>query len=187
MKQRRLIMAVVVVIVITASVYFLFFAGKHSDEDAVTLTVTSESFNDLEAIPVRHTRDGINVNPQIIWTGVPEEARSIAITCVDPDASGGSFTHWIIFNIPSELAEIEENIPKFPILENMVMNGVNDFSTNGYDGPSPPSGAAHRYVFTVYALDQYLDLGPGAQRTDLLAAITGHILAKGTLTGTYQR
>jgi hypothetical protein len=109
------------------------------------------------------------------------------LTCVDVDAPGGSFTHWVIFNIPSDQAELSENTPTFPVLENMVRNGVNDYKGIGYDGPSPPSGKTHRYVFTVYALDTLLDLETGTTRMDLLAAIAGHILARGALTGTYTR
>jgi Raf kinase inhibitor-like YbhB/YbcL family protein len=186
MDQRNLL-ALGAVLVLASAAYYIFFMGSNSDEETGTLTVTSTAFEDGEAIPVLHTRDGSNLSPQIAWSAVPEGTRSIALTCVDVDAPGGSFTHWVVFNIPSGQTELSENTPTFPILENMVRNGVNDYRGVGYDGPSPPSGETHRYVFTVYALDTLLDLETGATRMDLLAAMAGHDLARGTLTGTYTR
>ena len=184
MSQRSLL-ALGAVIILASAAYYIVFMGGQSDEDAETLAVTSTVFEDGEAIPVLYTRDGNNLSPQIAWSNVPEETRSIALTCVDVDAPGGSFTHWVIINIPHGQTELPENTPTFPVLENMVMNGVNDYKGVGYDGPSPPSGETHRYVFTVYALDTLLDLETVTTRMDLLAAMAGHMLARGTLTGTY--
>jgi len=184
MSQRNLL-ALGAVIILALAAYYIVFMGGQGDEDAETLTVTSTAFKDGKTIPVLYTRDGNNVSPQIAWSNVPEETRSIALTCVDIDALGGGFTHWVIFNIPLGQTELPENTPTFPVLENMVMNGVNDYQGVGYDGPSPPSGETHNYVFTVYALDTTLDLETGTTRIDLLVAMTGHMLASGTLTGIY--
>lgn len=184
MNQRNLL-ALGAVIIFASAAYYMFFIGSNSKEETGTLTVTSTAFEDGEAVPVLYTRDGNNLSPQIAWSIVPEGTRSIALTCVDIDASGGSFTHWVIFNIPSGQTELSESTPTFPVLENMVRNGVNDCRGVGYDGPAPPSGETHRYVFTVYALDTLLDLETGTTRMDLLAAMEGHIRATGALTGTY--
>jgi Raf kinase inhibitor-like YbhB/YbcL family protein len=184
MNQRSLL-ALGAVIILASAAYYIVFMGGRSDEDAEALTVTSTAFEDGETIPVLYTRDGNNVSPQIAWSSVPEETRSIALICVDVDAPGGSFTHWVIFNIPLGQTELPENTPTFPVLETMVMNGLNDYKGVGYDGPSPPSGETHRYVFTVYALDTILNLETGTTRMDLLGAMAGHILARGVLTGTY--
>jgi len=185
--SRRSLLALGAVIILMSAAYYIVFMGGHSDEDAGTLVVTSAAFEDGGTIPALYTRDGNNVSPQIAWSSVPGGTRSIALTCVDVDAPGGRFTHWVIFNIPLGQTELPENTPTFPVLENMVMNGVNDYKGVGYDGPSPPSGETHRYAFTVYALDTLLDLKTGTTRVDLLAAMAGHTLATGTLTGTYTR
>ncbi len=187
MMNQRILLALGAVIILASAAYYIVFMGSNGDEEAETLTVTSTAFEDGEAMPVLYTRDGNNLSPQIAWSKVPDETRSIALTCVDVDAPGGSFTHWVIFNIPNSQTELPENTPTFPVLENMVRNGVNDYRGVGYDGPSPPSGETHRYVFTVYALDTILDLETETKRIDLLAAIEGHILAIGTVTGTYTR
>jgi len=185
--NQRMLLALGAVIILASATYYIVFMGGQGDEEAEALTVTSTAFKEGKSIPALYTRDGNNVSPQIAWSNPPEGTRSIALTCVDIDAPGGSFTHWVIYNIPLGQTDLQENTPKFTVLENMVMNGVNDYKGVGYDGPSPPSGETHRYVFTVYALDTTLDLETGPTRMDLMAAMAGHTLASGTLTGTYTR
>ncbi len=185
--NQRILLALGAVIILASATYYIVFMGGNDDIEAETLTVTSTAFDDGEAMPVLYTRDGNNVSPQIEWSKIPDETMSIALTCVDIDAPGGRFTHWVIFNVPRGQTELPESTPTFPLLENMVRNGVNDYGGVGYDGPSPPSGETHRYVFTVYALDTLLDLEAETTRMDLLAAMEGHVLATGTVTGTYTR
>lgn len=104
----------------------------------------------------------------------------------DPDSSSGDFTHWIIFNIPSNTTGLNESIPLDGTLSNGAKQGTNDFGKIGYSGPDPPSGT-HHYVFTIYALDCDLNLNMGANKTEFLKAIEGHVLAQGKLTGTYAK
>jgi len=105
----------------------------------------------------------------------------------DPDAPGGVFTHWVLFNIPSDSRELLEAVPTQAQLPSGALQGKNDFGRVGYGGPCPPPGRPHRYRFTLYALDQALDLKAGASKKQVLDAMPGHILGQGQLTGTYQR
>jgi hypothetical protein len=97
------------------------------------------------------------------------------------------FTHWVLFNVPSNIRQLGEGVPPQKQLQNGALQGKNDFGKVGYGGPCPPRGAAHRYRFTIYALDKSLDLKPGTSKKQLLDAMKGHILAQGQLVGTYQR
>jgi Raf kinase inhibitor-like YbhB/YbcL family protein len=95
----------------------------------------------------------------------------------DPDAPGGLFTHWLVWNIPPQTTKIAENsVPPGAV------QGTNDFSRRGYGAPCPPSGT-HRYVFKIFALDQLIGSKAGARRSEVEAAIKGHILAQGELMG----
>ena len=105
----------------------------------------------------------------------------------DTDAPGGTFTHWVLFNIPSDTRKLPEAIPNQAELTSGTLQGKNDFRKIGYNGPCPPAGHLHRYQLTIYALDKSLDLKGGASKKQVLDAMQGHILARGQLTGTYQR
>jgi Raf kinase inhibitor-like YbhB/YbcL family protein len=105
----------------------------------------------------------------------------------DPDAPVGVFTHWVLFNLPAATTGLPEAVPTQAQLQDGSLQGKNDFGRTGYGGPCPPSGRPHRYQFTLYALDQTLDLKAGASKKQVLDAMQGHILAQGRLTGTYQR
>jgi len=105
----------------------------------------------------------------------------------DPDAPGGVFTHWVLFNIPSDNRQLPEAVPTQAQLPSGAIQGKNDFRRIGYGGPCPPPGRPHRYRFTLYALNQPVDLKAGVSKKQVLDAMQGHILAQGQLTGTYQR
>lgn len=146
--------------------------------DYKLLSLSSESFPENGMIPTRHTCDGENVNPSIHIDGIPEEALSLALIVDDPDAPGGTFCHWIIWNIP-QTHQIREK-------ETRGVQGTNDFGKFGYGGPCPPRGP-HHYRFKVYALDCTLGLSSGAGKKQLEKEICDHVLAFGVLTGLYKR
>lgn len=152
----------------------------------MTLSVSSQAFREGEKIPAKYSCDGQNISPPLIWDEPPAETRSFALIVDDPDAPGGTFTHWILFNLPATNRELPEAIPTQDQLPNGALQGKNDFGKVGYGGPCPPAGHPHRYQFTLYALDRVLDLTAGASREQLTAAMQGHIIARGRLTGTYQ-
>jgi Raf kinase inhibitor-like YbhB/YbcL family protein len=114
-------------------------------------------------------------------------AHSLALIVDDPDAPGGTWTHWLIWNIPAHLTALPEGVPAEDILENGARQGRNDFHRIGYGGPCPPPGKAHRYFFKLHALDTALDLKAGASRKELDRAMKRHIVSQAEWMGTYRR
>jgi len=153
----------------------------------MTLSLSSAAFQDGETIPIQYTCEGQDISPALGWSELPKETQSLALVMDDPDAPGGVFTHWVLFNIPADSHELPETIPTHAELPSGALQGKNDFGRIGYGGPCPPSGRPHRYQFVLYALDQPLDLTAGVSKRQLLGAMQGHILAQGQLTGIYQR
>jgi Raf kinase inhibitor-like YbhB/YbcL family protein len=151
------------------------------------LVVTSTTFSDGQAIPAKYTADGDDVSPPLAWDHVPEGTRSLALVCEDPDAPRGTWTHWVLFNLPPDTTKLDENVAKTATLPKGAVQGANDFGKTGYGGPSPPPGKPHRYFFKLYALDAPLKLQAGAGRQQLLAALEGHVLDEALLMGTYGR
>ncbi len=150
------------------------------------LSLTSTAFAEGDKIPVQYTGDGADVSPALAWDNVPEGTVSFAVILDDPDAPGGSWVHWVLFDLPADARELAENQPKSGELANGARQGTNGWGSIGYDGPSPPNGQTHTYPFVLYALDITLGLGTGASMADVLAAMEGHILGEVTLTGNYQ-
>ena len=150
------------------------------------IKITSPAFENGAHIPQKYTCDDLNISPQLEWGGVPDGVKSFALICDDPDAPMGTWVHWVIYNIPSSLNNLSENIPNDKILGNGALQGTNDFRKIGYGGPCPPGGT-HRYFFKIYALDAELDLDVGATKEVLLNSMSGHILAEGELVGKYSR
>ena len=144
--------------------------------------ITSPVFADGAAIPVRHTCDGADVSPRLTWTGAPEGTRAFALIMDDADAPHGTFTHWIVYDIPAETIELGEGAA-------MLIEGRNSFGRTGYAGPCPPAGhGAHRYRFTLYALDvPTVALSGGATREELESKIETHTIATARLVGKYER
>lgn len=149
------------------------------------LTVLSAAFLAGAAIPQAHALSG--GSPPLSWSALPAGTKSVAIICDDPDAPSGDWVHWVIFNLPPDTQKLDAGVPKSARLPNGAVQGVNDFDETGYDGPAPPPGRPHRYLFKVYALDTKLDLDSRARKKDVLKAMKGHVLAEGKLMGTYRR
>jgi Raf kinase inhibitor-like YbhB/YbcL family protein len=145
------------------------------------MKITSSAFQEGGNIPSRFSRDGQNVNPALRIEGTPSDAKSLLLIMDDPDAPVGLFTHWLVWNIDPKTTEIaEKSVPKGAV------QGTNDYPTLGYGGPQPPSGT-HRYYFKIFALDQILDLKPGAKRAEVDAAMSGHVIAQGELIGRFSK
>lgn len=147
--------------------------------------VLSAAFAMGAAIPDRHACAPFS--PPLEWSAAPTNTQSVAILCDDPDAPAGDWVHWVLFNLAPDVRSLPENIARNAQLPGDAIQGLNDYDRAGYDGPCPPSGQTHRYVFKVYALDTRLDLDATARKNDLLKAMNGHILAQGSLWGTYAR
>ena len=153
----------------------------------MVLTVSSTVFREGETIPVEYTCDGEDISPPVAWGEPPDGTRSLALIVDDPDAPGGVFTHWIVFNLPAATRQLPSAVTMQPQLDSGARQGKMDFGRMGYGGPCPPPGKPHRYQFTVYALARTLDLAAGASRAQLLEAMEGNILSRGRLTGIYER
>ena len=167
-----------------------FLAGCRHHESALaaagaTLALSSATLRDGR-VPRESTCDGEDQSPPLAWTSPPAGTKSLALTATDPDAPGGTFTHWVLFNLPPNTTSLPANVPKQADAAS-AKQGRNDFGRVGYGGPCPPPGKPHRYVFTLYALDTELNLQPGATRAQVESAMHDHILAKGELTATYGR
>jgi Raf kinase inhibitor-like YbhB/YbcL family protein len=148
---------------------------------ADAMAIASPAFEHTGTIAVKHTCDGSDVSPPLVIEKVPEGTRSLALIVDDPDAPGGTWVHWVVWNIPPETGKIREGS-----LPGGAKEGVNDFRRRSYGGPCPPSGV-HRYFFRLYALDKELDLGGSARKRDLLRAMEGHVLMEAELMGRYKR
>jgi Raf kinase inhibitor-like YbhB/YbcL family protein len=153
----------------------------------MSIQITSTAFTEGKPIPKKYTCDAEDASPPLAWSGVPSEAKSLALIVDDPDAPVGTWVHWVLYNLPPSLNVLKEGLAKTPTLEGLGTQGTNDFRKTGYGGPCPPRGKPHRYFFKLYALDTSLSLQPGASKADLEKAMRGHILAQGQLIGTYSR
>ena len=148
-------------------------------------SISSGAFGQGDTIPVEYTCDGSDMSPPLVFSGIPDGAKSIALIVDDPDASGGMWVHWVIYNMPPN-RELAKGMPIAGTLPDGSRQGTSDFGKAGYGGPCPPSGT-HRYYFKVYALDIVLDLQSGASKAQLENAMQGHVLAKAELMGKYAR
>jgi len=155
-------------------------------EDTMTIAVTSPAFEDGGMIPKKFTCDGENISPPLHIGDVPDEARSLTLIADDPDALGGTWVHWVLYDLPPKTTELPENMPVDEEIQDGAHHGVSDFKRFGYGGPCPPSGT-HRYYFKVYALDTILNLSGRVTKADVIKAIQGHVLAEGQLMGRYAR
>jgi Raf kinase inhibitor-like YbhB/YbcL family protein len=149
--------------------------------------ISSTAFREGESIPMRFTCKGENASPALSWTEPPNGTRSFALIVEDPDAPGGIWTHWVVYNLPGQLRRMPGNIAKQDQVPGGGLQGLNSFGNTGYGGPCPPPGDAHRYYFRLYALDAMLSLQPGAKRQDVLATAKGHILGETRLMGRFKR
>ena len=154
------------------------------------MIITSPSFTHDGIVPARHTCDGVNISPQLAWTGVPAGTKSLVLIVDDPDAPDPAspkmtWVHWVLYNIPPGASGLTEGIAE-KNLPARTMQGVNDWHRTGYGGPCPPIGK-HRYFFKLYALDIVLaDLGHPAKAV-LEKAMRGHVIGQAELIGLYQR
>ena len=151
----------------------------------MTIQVSSPAFQQGGMIPRQYSGFGQDISPPLHWEGIPKETQGIALICDDPDAPGGMWVHWVMWNIPAQADGLAEKVPPDPNLADGSRQGITDFGRHGYGGPMPPSGT-HRYFFKVYALDTQLDLPTRATKADLVKAMQGHVLAQGELMGKYE-
>lgn len=144
------------------------------------MKILTSAFQPGKPIPQKYTCQGENVSPELSFDEIPANAKSLVLIMDDPDAPGGTFDHWIGWNIPPKTRQLKEGA-KLP------HKGKNSYNVLEYKGPCPPPGKAHRYYFKLYALDAELSLSEGSSKGDVEQAMEGHIIAKAELVGLYQR
>lgn len=151
---------------------------------AFELTVTG--FADGAEIPALHTCDGANISPSLEWSGEPPGTLSFALIVDDPDAPNGTWNHWLLYDIPSQVHAIAQGTKPG---NKLGVSGRNDFGQLGYGGPCPPKGhGQHRYYFRLSALNvASVGLREGENRATLDTALRGHVLAEATYLGRYKR
>lgn len=150
---------------------------------AMTFTLKSSAFTHNGFIPPKYTCNGTGISPPLNWSGAPITTKSFVLIMDDPDAPAGTWDHWILFNIPSDIHMLPENVNNLP---SGTKKGSNSWHRNNYGGPCPPSGI-HRYFFKLYALDVLLNLSEGATKQEIENAMQKHILATAELMGKYQQ
>jgi Raf kinase inhibitor-like YbhB/YbcL family protein len=173
MKFIWIISAIVVVL----AGWFIFVPKYFTNMP--NLQIKSPVFSDNAKIPAKYTCDGENINPPLSISGVPSTAKSLVLILDDPDAPGGTFNHWVVWNMPATTGEIKEGGPV------PGTQGINSGGENGYFGPCPPSGI-HRYIFKLYALDNTLNLDSYSESSAVKQAMNGHIIEQAQIIGLYR-
>ncbi len=153
----------------------------------MTLRITTPAFSHNGKIPPEYTCDGADRSPELDWNDSPPNTRRFALIADDPDAPGGTWVHWVIYDIPGEARKLSTGVPRQKTLPDKTQQGITDFRKIGYGGPCPPPGKPHRYVFKLMALDAETGLPPGATKRQLLDAVKGHVLAQAEIVGVYGR
>ncbi len=159
-------------------ILLIFFTPFANGGQGGAMQLSSPAFQSQQLIPRKYTCQGEDINPALRIAGIPAETKSLALIVDDPDAPGGNWDHWVVYNIPT-VTEIKEN--SVPGEE-----GHNNFGRTSYGGPCPPSGV-HRYFFKIYALDAELNFFKTPHKKDVLKAMEGHILDQTELIGLYKK
>jgi Raf kinase inhibitor-like YbhB/YbcL family protein len=148
---------------------------------AAQFSIKSPAFKMNAIIPDEYTCKGVDQSPPLTWRNIPEKTQSLTLIVEDSDALGGTWTHWIVFNIPPEVNELRAG----GTIPTGATNAKNSWDGLGYRGPCPSLGA-HSYHFKLYALNKVLDLGEGTTRDLVMNAMTGHVIGQTELVGLYQ-
>lgn len=151
------------------------------------MELQSPAFKYGGLIPEKFTADGEDVSPSLKWSCSEENIKSFAIICDDPDASAGSWVHWVYYNIPPDYTELPEKVPANERPAPGGIQGINDFHRIGYGGPSPPPGKIHRYFFKIYAINKEHNYMPGLSKKELMYIIQADIVEQASFMGKYKR
>lgn len=149
--------------------------------------LSTPAFPAAGEIPKKFTCVGADVSPDLSWGDPPQGTRSFTLIMDDPDAPVGTFTHWVLYDLPANARQLPEAVNKGGEVAGGGRQGRNDFGRIGYGGPCPPPGKAHRYFFKLYALDTVLNLKSSASRGEVERAMKGHVLAQAELMGRFGR
>ncbi|MEM1508260.1 MAG: YbhB/YbcL family Raf kinase inhibitor-like protein [Thermofilaceae archaeon] len=183
--MRKYLLLITFIAIIVLAVFLAFFTAEKEvfiddlkAEAKTNFELESPDFRYGEPIPATFTCDSSNEPPTLRWRGQPEGTVTYVLLMYDPDAPGGTFIHWVVYDIPGSVTEYQPGVG---------VNGLNHFGRKGYGGPCPPPGSTHRYFFVLFALDTKLNLSEGARLSDVLRAAKGHVLAVAETMGRYGR
>ena len=151
------------------------------------LLINSIDFTANEPIPVSYTCSGDNKSPALAWSGVPVTTKTLVLIVRDPDAPMGSYVHWVVYNLQTNVSGLPAAIPTTPTITSGGTQGANGSGSSGYQAPCPPPGSVHHYHFRLYALDVKLDLPLGATADEVEHAMNRHVIASAELIGTFGR
>lgn len=151
----------------------------------MAFNLTTRAFENGATIPAKHTCKGDDLSPPLDWDEIPKGTTSLALIMEDPDAPGGTFIHWIVYNLPADNNGLEANIPRQKHLKNGATQGKNDFDKIGYGGPCPPKGEEHRYFFRLFALKKKLPPESANNEKDFYKAIKGLVLEEAEYMGKF--
>lgn len=172
---------------LTATLLLATVSVSLAQEAAGKFELKSTAFRAGGVIPKQFTCGGENRSPFLFWNEPPRDTRSLVLIVDDPDAPGGTWVHWVVYNLPPSARNLPEHLPAGEVIAGGAKQGFNDFPQNGYGGPCPPPGKPHRYFFRLYALNSTLDLHGQVHRKDVDAAMKAHVLAQTELVGTFGR
>ncbi len=172
---------VLFLLIAAAGLFAACQAPELDTSHATRFQLSSPDFQDTGLIPGKFTCQGNNVSPELNWSEAPATTKSYVLIAEDPDAPGGTFTHWVLFDIPADAQQLAEGTG--PI----GASGNNGLNQTGYLGPCPPSGI-HRYYFHLYALDvPSLNLKEGASRGEVESAMKDHIVGVADTMARYEK
>ncbi len=180
--MKKMMIVAIILIAIGLIGLFYYFYKKGFNVLEIKMINVKSVFENEERIPEKYTCDGLNINPPLEISNIPEGTKTLALIVEDIDVPEGTFVHWIMWNIPPETTKIEENYSPSEAIQ-----GTNDFGERNYMGPCPPSSRTHKYQFKVYALDTSLDVPIDIKKESFKKTIKEHVLSQAVLTGLYSR
>ena len=156
----------------------------------MAMILKSPVFEHQGDIPSKYTCEGEDMSPPLEWSGIPENAKSLALVVDDPDAPDPKapkrvWVHWVLYNLPAKSEGLPEGLQRIDLPKGSI-EGTNDWGRLGYGGPCPPIGR-HRYFHKLYALDRMLPDKGNLTKQQLEESMRGHVLAQAELVGTYQK
>lgn len=164
--------------------FSLLFIFTLLSSAAFALSLASSAFFNQDTLPVIYTCDGKNISPELTFKNVPEKTQSFVLLLSDSDAPAGTFYHWVLFNLPSTTSQLPEGVAQYP---QGTMIGKNSWGKQEYNGPCPPKGSTHRYIFSLYALNTTLSLPTDSEAPAVLNAIQNHVLGNAELKALYTK
>jgi len=174
-------------IVLIFSLLLGFACARPAQAQTKSMILTSPAISPGAAIPDEYACTGADRSPALAWSNAPQATKSFALVVDDPDAPGGTFIHWVAYNIPARVTSLPAGVPQTAEIVGGGRNGINGFDHIGYNGPCPPPGKMHHYHFRLFALDSQLTPADNSDADAIQSAMKGHIVATAELAGTFER